>query len=202
MTYSRLRSNSDSIMTYKLTYKWLASFFVCMQLLIIPATTACAQETLAAPPNSAEPASLAKPSTNLPAVSEKSLITPEVNPNPQSTTVTSGDAIQQFVANGFTGRQTMLNSWPGSVEALDSLVELIESDALYQDNSGTTYILETNVDGDESLLSYPDKTVLDEWPNDLKQVTLTNALRSALIFGQAKVKTQISRRSDLKRYEF
>lgn len=205
MPRSRLRSNFDSLITDKLTYQWLASFFVCMQLLIIPATTACAQEALTAPPNleasanSAETATAeprAEPQVNPeidaevgpPAVSETSLITPELNPNPNTTAATDGDAIEQFVAKDFAGRQTMLNAWPGSVEELDSLVELIESDALYQDNSGTTYILETSVDGDESLLSYPDKTLLEKWPNDLKQVTLTNALRSALIFGQAKVK--------------
>jgi urea transport system permease protein len=202
MPRSRLRSNFDSVITDKLTYKWLASFFVCMQLLIIPATTACAQEALAASPNlaasanSAETATaepLSNPETGLPAVSETSLITPKLDTpelNTDQTTITaiSGDAIQQFVAKDFAGRQTMLKAWPGSVEELDSLVELIESDALYQDNSGTTYILEISDAGDESLLSYPDKTVLDKWPNDLKQVTLTNALRSALIFGQAKVK--------------
>ncbi|CAM4002294.1 urea ABC transporter permease subunit UrtB [Psychrobacter arenosus] len=201
MPRSRLRSNFDSVLTDKLTYKWLASFFVCMQLLIIPATTACAQETPAALPTLAMTTTdaLAEPQTNsaidaeadsetgTPAVSETSLIPPELT-DQTATTAISGDAIEQFVAKDFAGRQTMLNSWSGSVEALDSLVELIESDALYQDNSGTTYILETNDAGDETLLSYPDKTVLEKWPNDLKQVTLTNALRSALIFGQAKVK--------------
>ena len=178
MSRSRLRANFDSVMTDKLTYQWLAGFFVCMQLLIVPATTACAQETLTAPPSLAEPAALA----------DESLTTPEINPNPQAMTAASGDAIQQFVAKDFAARQTMLNSWPGSVEELDSLVELIESDALYQDNSGTTYILETDAEGDETLLSYPHRSVLEDWPRDLSQVTLTNALRSALIFGQAKVK--------------
>lgn len=198
MPSSQLRSNFDAVMTDKLTYKWLASFFVCMQLLIIPATTTCAQEALAASANSVETAT-AEPQTNSaidaeadsetgpPAVSETSLITPELT-DQTATTAISGDAIEQFVAKDFAGRQTMLNSWSGSVEALDSLVELIESDALYQDNSGTTYILETSDADEESLLSYSDKTVLEKWPNDLKQVTLTNALRSALIFGQAKVK--------------
>lgn len=201
MPRSRLRSNFASLITDKLTYKWLASFFVCMQLLIIPVTTACAQETLAALPTLAVTTTdaLAEPQTNAaidaeadsetgpPAVSETSLITPGLT-DQTATTAISGDAIEQFVTKDFAGRQTMLKAWPGSVEALDSLVELIESDALYQDNSGTTYILETSDADDESLLSYPDKTVLEKWPNDLKQVTLTNALRSALIFGQAKVK--------------
>lgn len=196
MPRSRLRSNFASLITDKLTYKWFASFFVCMQLLIIPATTACAQETLAVSPNleafanstetaTAEP--LSNPETGPPTVSETSLIPPELT-DQTATPAISGDAIEQFVTKDFAGRQTMLKAWSGSVEELDSLVELIESDALYQDNSGTTYILETSDAGDESLLSYPDKTVLEKWPNDLKQVTLTNALRSALIFGQAKVK--------------
>ena len=128
MPRSRLRSNFDSVITDKLTYKWLASFFVCMQLLIIPATTACAQETLAALPTLAVTTTdaLADPQTNSaidaeadsetgpPAVSETSLITPELT-DQTATTAISGDAIEQFVAKDFAGRQTMLNAWPGSV---------------------------------------------------------------------------------------
>ena len=127
--------------------------------------------------------------------SEQSLLTPvNVATSPQastsdisdtSTTITSsGDAIQQFVAGDFSQRQTMLSDWPGSVESLDSLVEFIANDELYQGNSGQTYLL----NADDQLFTYPDKKETNDWPSDLSQITLTNALRSALIFGQAKVK--------------
>jgi urea transport system permease protein len=99
-------------------------------------------------------------------------------------TTSSGDAIQQFVAGDFSKRQAMLSDWPGSVESLDSLVEFIANDELYQGNGGQTYLLNK----DDHLFTYPDKKETDDWPSDLSQITLTNALRSALIFGQAKVK--------------
>ncbi|MBF2720511.1 urea ABC transporter permease subunit UrtB [Psychrobacter sp. NG254] len=127
--------------------------------------------------------------------SEQSLVTPvNVATSPQastsdisdtSTTITSSDdAIQQFVAGDFSQRQTMLSDWPGSVESLDSLVEFIANDELYQGNGGQTYLLNK----DDQLFTYPDKKETANWPSDLSQITLTNALRSALIFGQAKVK--------------
>nr|WP_110923710.1 urea ABC transporter permease subunit UrtB [Psychrobacter fozii] len=101
-----------------------------------------------------------------------------------ATSTSSGDAIQQFVAGDFSQRQAMLSDWPGSVESLDSLVEFIANDELYQGNSGQTYLLNK----DDQLFTYPNKEETADWPSDLSQITLTNALRSALIFGQAKVK--------------
>ncbi|GAF55170.1 LOW QUALITY PROTEIN: urea ABC transporter, permease protein UrtB [Psychrobacter sp. JCM 18901] len=101
-----------------------------------------------------------------------------------ATSTNSGDAIQQFVAGDFSQRQTMLSDWPGSVESLDSLVEFIANDELYQGNGGQTYLLNK----DDQLFTYPNKEETADWPSDLSQITLTNALRSALIFGQAKVK--------------
>src|SRR5699024_6420762 len=95
-----------------------------------------------------------------------------------------GDAIEQFVAADFSQRQAMLGQWPGSAESLDTLDELIDNDELYQGNGGQTYLL----NADDELFTYPDRDLTDEWPSDLAQVTLTNALRSALVFGQAKVK--------------
>ena len=124
--------------------------------------------------------------------SEQSLVTP-VNvatstqastSNISTATTSSGDAIQQFVASDFSKRQAMLSDWPGSVESLDSLVEFIANDELYQGNGGQAYLL----NADDQLFTYPDKKETDDWPSDLSQITLTNALRSALIFGQAKVK--------------
>ncbi|MCG3858238.1 urea ABC transporter permease subunit UrtB [Psychrobacter sp. Ps2] len=123
--------------------------------------------------------------------SEQSLVTTaNVSTSTQATsdtstaTTSSGDAIQQFVAGDFSKRQAMLSDWPGSVESLDSLVEFIANDELYQGNGGQTYLLNK----DDQLFTYPDKKKTDDWPSDLSQITLTNALRSALIFGQAKVK--------------
>ncbi|WP_390178042.1 urea ABC transporter permease subunit UrtB [Psychrobacter proteolyticus] len=125
--------------------------------------------------------------------SEQSLVTPaNVSTSTQTSTsnistaatTSSGDAIQQFVAGDFSKRQAMLSDWPGSVESLDSLVEFIANDELYQGNSGQTYLLNK----EDQLFTYPDKKETDDWPSDLSQITLTNALRSALIFGQAKVK--------------
>ena len=103
---------------------------------------------------------------------------------PANVEINKGDAIEQFVAADFGKRQTMLNQWPGSVESLDTLVELIKNDELYQGNGGQTYLLSS----DDELFTYPDKQLTSEWPNDLSQVTLTSTLRSALVFGQAKVK--------------
>jgi len=127
--------------------------------------------------------------------SEQSLLTPvNVATSTQASTsnisaatsTNSGDAIQQFVAGDFSKRQAMLSDWPGSVESLDSLVEFIANDELYQGNGGQTYLLHK----EDQLFTYPDKKETDDWPSDLSQITLTNALRSALIFGQAKVKLE------------
>jgi len=124
--------------------------------------------------------------------SEQPLLTPVnvATPTQASTsnistaTTGSGDAIQQFVAGDFSKRQAMLSDWPESIESLDSLVEFIANDELYQGNGGQAYLL----NADDQLFTYPDKKETDDWPSDLSQITLTNALRSALIFGQAKVK--------------
>ena len=125
--------------------------------------------------------------------SEQSLVTPvnvatstqaSISDTSTATSTSSGDAIQQFVAGDFSKRQAMLSDWPGSVESLDSLVEFIANDELYQGNGGQTYLLNK----EDQLFTYPDKKETDDWPSDLSQITLTNALRSALIFGQAKVK--------------
>ncbi len=129
------------------------------------------------------------------AVSEETLLAQDdtlLAQNKQSLTtsadlaISKGDAIEQFVAADFTIRQTMLNQWPGSVESLDTLVELIKNDELYQGNGGQTYLLNS----EDELFTYPAKQLTTEWPSDLAQVTLTNTLRSALVFGQAKVKLE------------
>lgn len=138
--------------------KTLAGIFVCLQLLLFTMTTVYADE---------------------PPLAESSLPTAT-----ESAAVNQGDPIEQFVRSDFTTRQAMLNNWPGSVESLDTLVTLIESDQLYQGNAGMTYLLSA----DDVLFSYPDKQEVSDWPSDLSQVTLTNALRSALIYGQAKAK--------------
>ncbi|MEJ6069830.1 urea ABC transporter permease subunit UrtB, partial [Psychrobacter sp. 16-Bac2893] len=72
---------------------------------------------------------------------------------PANLAVSKGDAIEQFVAADFTKRQTMLNQWPGSVESLDTLVELIKNDELYQGNGGQTYLLNS----EDELFTYPAK---------------------------------------------
>lgn len=113
--------------------------------------------------------------------------TASVAANPSNLTTqhtAQGDAIQQFVQGDFEKRRAMLNDWKGSVEQFDQLVKFIDDNQLYQDSKGTTYILVN----DEKLFSYPDKKELSQWPSDLNQVTLTNTLRSALVFGQAKTK--------------
>ncbi|MGE8543451.1 MAG: urea ABC transporter permease subunit UrtB [Acinetobacter johnsonii] len=96
----------------------------------------------------------------------------------------SNDTIQRFVKAEFTERRAMLNQWPGTIEEFDRLVALIDSDELYRDSTGTTYILKNN----EKLLRYPDEQVVETWPGDLSQVTLVNTLRRALNFGQAQAK--------------
>ena len=96
----------------------------------------------------------------------------------------SNDTIQRFVKAEFAERRAMLNQWPGTIEEFDRLVALIDSDELYRDSTGTTYILKNN----EKLLRYPDEQVVETWPGDLSQVTLVNTLRKALNFGQAQAK--------------
>ena len=96
----------------------------------------------------------------------------------------SNDTIQRFVKAEFAERRAMLNQWPGTIEEFDRLVALIDSDELYRDSTGTTYILKNN----EKLLRYPDEQVIETWPSDLSQVTLVNTLRKALNFGQAQAK--------------
>jgi len=96
----------------------------------------------------------------------------------------SNDTIQRFVKAEFAERRAMLNQWPGTIEEFDRLVALIDSDELYRDSVGTTYILKNN----EKLLRYPDEQVIETWPADLSQVTLVNTLRKALNFGQAQAK--------------
>lgn len=122
------------------------------------------------------------------AVSEENLLAQNKQSltTPANLAISKGDAIEQFVAADFTKRQTMLNQWPGSVESLDTLVELIKNDELYQGNGGQTYLLNS----EDELFTYPAKQLTTEWPSDLAQVTLTNTLRSALVFGQAKVKLE------------
>lgn len=94
------------------------------------------------------------------------------------------DAIQQFVQGDFNTRKNMLNHWTASIEEFDQLVELIDKNELYQDSKGVAYVMEN----DEKLFSYPSHIELSTWPSDLSQVTLTNTLRQALNYGQARTK--------------
>ena len=136
--------------------------------------------TVAATSNAVSEETLLAQDDTLLAQNKQSLTTPA------NLAISKGDAIEQFVAADFTKRQTMLNQWPGSVESLDTLVELIKNDELYQGNGGQTYLLNS----EDELFTYPAKQLTTEWPSDLAQVTLTNTLRSALVFGQAKVKLE------------
>mgnify|MGYP003632217317 CR=1 FL=1 len=141
---------------------------------------AVSTNTVAATSNAVNDKTLLAQDDSLLAQNDESLTTPA------ALTISKGDAIEQFVAADFGKRQTMLNQWPGSVESLDTLVELIKNDELYQGNGGQTYLLNS----EDELFTYPAKQLTTEWPSDLAQVTLTNALRSALVFGQAKVKLE------------
>ena len=101
-----------------------------------------------------------------------------------SSTASAGDDIQIFVAADFAGRQAMLNNWTGNSQSYDKLVELINKDELYRDDAGNVYTLENT----DQLYRYPAHTLVSNWPSDLNQVTLNNALRSALTLGQTKAK--------------
>ena len=136
--------------------------------------------TVAATSNAVSEETLLAQDDTLLAQNKQSLTTPA------NLAISKGDAIEQFVAADFTKRQTMLNQWPGSVESLDTLVELIKNDELYQGNGGQTYLLNS----EDELFTYPAKQLTTEWPSDLAQVTLTNTLHSALVFGQTKVKLE------------
>ncbi|GAF62243.1 LOW QUALITY PROTEIN: urea ABC transporter, permease protein UrtB [Psychrobacter sp. JCM 18903] len=113
------------------------------------------------------------------AVSEETLLAQNKQSltTPANLAISKGDAIEQFVAADFTKRQTMLNQWPGSVESLDTLVELIKNDELYQAMVGKPTYLTAKME----LFTYPAKQLTTEWPSDLAQVALTNTLRSACL---------------------
>lgn len=100
------------------------------------------------------------------------------------TTPVAVDAIQQFVQGDFSTRKNMLNHWTASIEEFDRLVELIDNNELYQDSQGVAYVMEN----DEKLFTYSNRIELTTWPSDLSQVTLTNTLRQALNYGQARTK--------------
>ncbi|SDC69328.1 urea transport system permease protein [Acinetobacter marinus] len=121
-----------------------------------------------------------------PATSTASSENQSTTANPTSAAIASVavDAIQQFVQGDFNTRKNMLNNWTASIEEFDQLVELIDKNELYQDSKGVAYILEN----DEKLFSYPSHIELSTWPSDLSQVTLTNTLRQALNYGQARTK--------------
>ncbi len=182
------KSNNDQQALAK-TYASSISMVVPRRLLVLIALLLAAFTTIVHADDGAQSANIATVtsesmtdgSDTLRTNNEQSLTTPT-----QPTTAVSGDAIQQFVAGDFSQRQAMLSAWPGSVESLDNLVELIANDELYQGNRGQTYLL----NAEDQLFTYPDKTETSDWPSDLSQVTLTNTLRSALIFGQAKVKLE------------
>lgn len=182
------KSNNDQQALAK-TYASSISMVVPRRLLVLIALLLAAFTTIVHADDDAQSANIATVtsesmtdgSDTLRTNNEQSLTTPT-----QPTTAVSGDAIQQFVAGDFSQRQAMLSAWPGSVESLDNLVELIANDELYQGNRGQTYLL----NAEDQLFTYPDKTETSDWPSDLSQVTLTNTLRSALIFGQAKVKLE------------
>ncbi|WP_198333258.1 urea ABC transporter permease subunit UrtB [Psychrobacter aquimaris] len=173
---SRYYSYSKSDAQANYSYKTFIIALLSLALFIAIASPAYAEDTISS--NTVAATSNAASNETLLAQNEKSLTTPA------HLTINKGDAIEQFVAADFTKRQTMLNQWPGSVESLDTLVELIKNDELYQGNGGQTYLLNS----EDELFTYPAKQLTTEWPSDLAQVTLTNALRSALVFGQAKVK--------------
>ncbi|MGP9454288.1 urea ABC transporter permease subunit UrtB [Psychrobacter sp. AOP7-D2-23] len=173
---SRYYSYSKSDAQANYSYKTFIIALLSLALFIAIASPAYAEDTISS--NTVAATSNAASNETLLAQNEKSVTTSA------DLAISKEDAIEQFVAADFTKRQTMLNQWPGSVESLDTLVELIKNDELYQGNGGQTYLLNS----EDELFTYPAKQLTTEWPSDLAQVTLTNALRSALVFGQAKVK--------------
>ncbi|MGP5103310.1 urea ABC transporter permease subunit UrtB [Psychrobacter celer] len=172
-------------LSLSLSFVLLCLAFV-LALTPLPASAADTAVDSHSPANTvATTSNLASDDKSLLTQNAQSLTTPAALTSPVTSPINSqGDAIEQFVAADFSQRQAMLGQWPGSAESLDTLVELIDNDELYQGNGGQTYLL----NADDELFTYPDRDLTDEWPSDLAQVTLTNALRSALVFGQAKVK--------------
>src|SRR3990167_7063008 len=79
----------------------------------------------------------------------------------------SNDTIQRFVKAEFAERRAMLNQWPGTIEEFDRLVALIDSDELYRDSAGTTYILENNLS--ELNVAQINQLYLHEQNNKVKQ---------------------------------
>lgn len=161
----------------RLVFKVGALFVLCINLLMASTHAAYAADDVAA--TSEQTQAVASSTTNQ-STENKS------TENKSTATQNTGnlDAIQTFVAGDFDKRKAMLNDWTGSVEEFDKLVALIESDELYQDNAGNVYLLKN----EEALYSYPANKELSDWPQDLNQVTLTNVLKTALTFGQAKTK--------------
>lgn len=139
---------------------------------------------IALPSVSNAQASTASATTITPTVTTAAPTTAATSTAATSTTASAGDDIQKFVAADFAGRQAMLNNWTGTSQAYDKLVEMINKDELYRDDAGNVYTLENT----DQLYRYPAHTLVSNWPSDLNQVTLNNALRSALTLGQTKAK--------------
>ena len=139
---------------------------------------------IALPSVSNAQATTASATTMTPTAATAAPTTADTSTAATSTTASAGDDIQKFVAADFAGRQAMLNNWTGNSQSYDKLVELINKDELYRDDAGNVYTLENT----DQLYRYPAHTLVSNWPSDLNQVTLNNALRSALTLGQTKAK--------------
>ena len=139
---------------------------------------------IALPSLSNAQASTASATTITSTVTTAAPTTADTSTTASSSTASAGYEIQKFVAADFAGRQAMLNNWTGNSQSYDKLVELINKDELYRDDAGNVYTLENT----DQLYRYPAHTLVSNWPSDLNQVTLNNALRSALTLGQTKAK--------------
>ena len=91
-------------------------------------------------------------------------------------------AIQKFVAADFDGQMALIEHWPENPASLEKLFAALESDQLYADAQGHAYLLS----GDSDLVDYDSGAKSSVTVDSLTQVSLNNAMRSAIDSFRAK----------------
>lgn len=102
----------------------------------------------------------------------------QTSPQPQTP---SDDPIIHFARADSNEKATLLSAWPYSDAEKQKLLDLMRTDALYTDSDGNIYLIKDDTD----LVTYPDETVVEDWPDSLEGISLNNRLRAALAAGEA-----------------
>jgi urea transport system permease protein len=116
-------------------------------------------------------------------------ITPHVFAEPTTPVATASaptaqpqTVIQKFAAADFDGQMALIEHWPESPASLEKLFKALEGDQLYADAVGHAYLLS----GDSDLVDYDSGAKSSVTVDSLTQVSLNNAMRSAIDSFRAK----------------